>query len=309
MQQRLTPGTALLLAVPPLMWASNAVIGRLIREMVSPLTLNFIRWLLAFILLLPLAVHVLRPGSPVWPNWKRFALLGLLGVGLYNAFQYLALQTSTPINVTLVGSGQPIWMLATGALFFGARVTRHELVAAALSMLGVLLVLCRGDWHALMSLRLVAGDLYMVLATIAWAFYSWMIARPGASDALLRQSWATFLMAQMVFGVAWSGGLSGGEWLTGHGFLHPSWPLAAALAFIALGPALLAFRCWDLGVRRAGPKAAGFFVNLTPLFAALLSAIFLREPPRWYHAAAFALIVGGIVASSIKRPAAPSTAQ
>ncbi|RYF74723.1 MAG: EamA family transporter, partial [Comamonadaceae bacterium] len=84
MQQRLTPGTAALLTVPPLLWAGNAVVGRLVRELVSPLTLNFVRWALAFLILLPFAVAVLRRNSPMWPHWRRYALLGLLGIGCYN---------------------------------------------------------------------------------------------------------------------------------------------------------------------------------------------------------------------------------
>jgi drug/metabolite transporter (DMT)-like permease len=77
--------------------------------------------------------------------------------------------------------------------------------------------------------------------------------------------------------------------------------MAAALVFIALGPALLAYRCWGAGVTLAGPSAAGFFINLTPLFTALLSSAFLGETPHAYHALAFALIVGGIAVSSSRR--------
>ncbi|POA47417.1 EamA family transporter, partial [Pseudomonas sp. GW460-R15] len=79
----------MLLTVPPLLWAGNAVVGRLVRALVSPLTLNFVRWVIAFVLLLPLAAWVLRRDSPLWAHWRRYALLGLLGIGLYNAFQYL----------------------------------------------------------------------------------------------------------------------------------------------------------------------------------------------------------------------------
>ncbi len=124
MTQRLTPGTALLLTIPPLLWAGNAVVGRMVQGLIPPITLNFLRWVLAFAILLPLAGWVLRPSSGLWPHWRRFTLLGLLGVGGYNALQYLALQTSTPLNVTLVASSIPLWMLATGALFFGVKVTR-----------------------------------------------------------------------------------------------------------------------------------------------------------------------------------------
>lgn len=294
---RLTPLTVLLLTTPPLLWAGNAVVGRLVRELVSPLTLNFVRWAIAFALLLPLASSVLRGDSPLWAHWKRFAVLGLLGIGLYNAFQYLALQTSTPINVTLVGSSLPLWMLAVGMLFFGARVSGREIGGALLSMLGVLLVLSRGEWRQLLGLRLVPGDLYMILGTIAWAFYSWMLARTHEPKAV-RQDWAAFLMAQLVFGLVWSGALAAGEWTLTDAHIDLGWPLVAAMAFIGIGPAVVAYRCWGTGVQRAGPQAASIFMNLTPLFAALLSAAFLREAPHWYHGVAFLLIVGGIVVSS-----------
>jgi len=295
--QRLTPLTVFLLVVPPLLWAGNAVVGRLVRELVSPLTLNFVRWVIAFLIVLPLAAPVLRRGSPLWPHWRRYALLGLLGIGLYNAFQYLALQTSTPINVTLVGSSVPLWMLATGALFFGARISAREVGGALLLMAGVLLVLSRGEWRQLMALRLVPGDLYMILGSIAWAFYSWMLARTHEPKDV-RQDWSAFLMAQLVFGIGWSGALAAGEWTLTDAHIDLGWPLLAAMLFIGIGPAVLAYRCWGTGVQRAGPQAASIFMNLTPLFAAVLSAAFLRELPHWYHGAAFVLIVGGIVVSS-----------
>mgnify|MGYP003489409774 FL=1 len=297
MTQRLTPGTVALLVTAPLLWAGNAVVGRLVHDLVPPITLNFLRWALALALLLPLTHRVLRPDSPLWPHWRRYALLGLLGVGLYNALQYLALQTSTPINVTLVGSSMPVWMLAVGALFFGVAVTRRQLAGAALSMTGVLLVLSRGEWSQLLALRLVAGDLFMLLATISWSFYSWLLVRTS-EPASVRGDWAAFLTGQMVFGLAWSGVFASAEWATGHTHIAWGWPLVAALLFIAIGPALGAYRCWGIGVQRAGPAVAGFFSNLTPLFAALLSAAFLGEAPSGYHAVAFALIVGGIVVSS-----------
>mgnify|MGYP003608851660 FL=1 len=297
MHQRLTPSTIALLTLPPLLWAGNAVVGRLVHDMVPPMALNFIRWLLAFALLLPFAGQVLRRDSPLWPHWRRYALLGLLGVGVYNALQYLALQTSTPINVTLVASSMPVWMLATGWLFFGASVSRRQIASAVLSIAGVLLVLSRGDWNQLLGLRLVPGDVYMLLATISWAFYSWLLARTS-EPATVRQDWAAFLMAQMVFGLGWSGSFAAGEWLLSPQTIAWGLPLAAALLYIAIGPAILAYRSWGAGVQRAGPNVAAFFLNLTPLFAALMSAAFLGEPPHWYHAVAFVLIVAGIVVSS-----------
>jgi drug/metabolite transporter (DMT)-like permease len=297
MNQRLTLPTAALLTVPPLLWAGNAVVGRLVNEMVPPVTLNFLRWALAFVLLLPLAGWVLRRGSGLWLHWRRFAVLGLLGVGCYNALQYLALKTSTPLNVTLVAASSPVWMLGIGALFFGQRVSQRQLAGAVLSIAGVLVVLSRGDWQQLTQVRLVPGDLYVLLATAAWAFYSWLLIRPGDPPEI-RGNWAAFLMAQVVLGLGWSGLFAAGEWATGNTHVAWGWPLAAALAYVAIGPAILAYRCWGMGVARVGPNIAGFFANLTPLFAAVMSAAFLGELPHIYHAVAFVLIVGGIVVSS-----------
>ena len=309
MNQRLTLPTALLLTVPPLMWAGNAVVGRAVADLIPPMTLNFFRWVIAFAILLPFSWQVLKAGSSIWTNWKRYALLGLLGVGCYNALMYLALHTSTALNVTLVGASMPMWMLATGALFFSQRITRMQVAGALLSMAGVLVVLSRGQAAWLADIQFVAGDFYMVLATLAWAFYSWMLFQPAGEppkDAPeIRSDWAAFLMAQMVFGLGWSGALAGGEWAfnavqasnPGRGIAW-GWPLAAALVYVSLGPALLAYRCYGLGVQRAGPAIAGFFSNLTPLFAAVLSTAFLGELPRLYHALAFVLIASGIVVSS-----------
>jgi drug/metabolite transporter (DMT)-like permease len=297
MTSRLDFRTALLLLVPPLLWAGNAVVGRLVHTLVPPLTLNFLRWALALVFLLPLAGWLLRRGSSLWPHWRRFALLGLLGVGCYNALQYLALQTSTPLNVTLVASSVPIWMLAIGALCFGQRISGRQIAGALLSVVGVLMVLSRGQWALLAQIRLVAGDVYVLLATLAWAFYSWLLAQPKEPPEI-RRDWAAFLMAQMIFGLGWSGLFAAGEWTLTDPHIVWGWPLAAALLYVAIGPAILAYRCWGMGVQRVGPNVAAFFTNLTPLFAALMSAAFLGELPQLYHGIAFVLIVGGIVVSS-----------
>jgi drug/metabolite transporter (DMT)-like permease len=297
MNQRLTPTTALLLTIPPLLWAGNAVVGRLLQGLVPPVTLNFLRWAIAGVLLLPLAGWVLYPRSGLWREWRRFALLGLMGVGCYNALQYMALKTSTPLNVTLVGASIPVFMLASGALFFRHRPTRRQYLGAVLSIAGVLVVLGRGDIAALLQVRLVPGDVYMLLATAAWSVYSWLLIRPGDLPHI-RSDWAAFLLAQIAFGLAWSGLFAAGEWALGATPIRWGWPLVAGLAFVAIGPAVVAYRCWGLGVQRVGPSLAGFFSNLTPLFAAVMSAAFLGEWPHLYHAVGFILIVGGIVVSS-----------
>jgi drug/metabolite transporter (DMT)-like permease len=137
----------------------------------------------------------------------------------------------------------------------------------------------------------------MILATIAWSFYSWMLMQQKDVPAL-RGDWAAFLLAQVGYGVLWSAALAGGEWALGEVRIAWSWSLAAALLYVAIGPAILAMRCWGAGVQRAGPSIGAFFINLTPLFTALLSSAFLGEAPHLYQVLAFGMIVGGIAVSA-----------
>lgn len=298
MSQRLTPSALAFLIIAPLMWSGNAVVGRMVAPLVSPMTLNLLRWAIAFVLLLPLAGGALRPSSPLWTQWRRFAFLSLFSIGGYNALLYLALNTSTPINVTLVGASTPVWVLLIGKIFFGVPVSPRQLLGATLSIGGVMLVLSRGQWDLLLGMHLVVGDLYVLLASMAWAYYSWMLAHPTPESAGLRAHWATFLLGQVTFGLLWSAAFTGAEWALTPAHIDWGWPFITALAFIAIGPAVIAYGAWGAGVARAGPAVAGFFINLTPLFTALLSAAFLGEAPQAFHALAFILIVSGIVLSS-----------
>ena len=287
--------TYLLLATA--LWAGNAIAGRVLVGSISPITLSAVRWGLAALLLLPLGWRVFMPRSALWQNKKRFLLLGLFGVGSYNVLLYLALQTSTAINVTLIGASMPIWMLFIGAVFYQVKPSILQMIGAVVSLLGVGIVLTRGDLAALLSMEMVIGDLLIMLATILWAFYSWMLSRPRSSSE--RQwPWAEFLMAQVTVGLLWTGFFDGFEIATGHAFIDLNWWTASLILFVAIGPSLIAYRCWGLGVNGAGPTVAAFFANFIPLFTALLSAAMLGEPPQLFHGLAFALIVAGIAISS-----------
>ena len=294
-QLNLATITYLLLATA--LWAGNAIAGRVLVGSISPITLSAVRWGLAALLLLPLGWRVFMPGSALWQNKKRFLLLGLFGVGSYNVLLYLALQTSTAINVTLIGASMPIWMLFIGAVFYQVKPSILQMIGAVVSLLGVGIVLTRGDLATLLSMEMVIGDLLIMLATILWAFYSWMLSRPGSSSE--RQwPWAEFLMAQVTVGLLWTGFFDGFEIAAGHAYLDLNWWTSSLILFVAIGPSLIAYRCWGLGVNGAGPTVAAFFANFIPLFTALLSAAMLGEPPQLFHGLAFALIVAGIAISS-----------
>ena len=298
---QLNLATTSYLLIATALWAGNAIVGRVLvaSGAVSPITLSLVRWGLAALLLLPMGWRVFVPSSAFWQNKKRFLLLGLFGVGSYNVLLYLALETSTAINVTLIGASMPIWMLLIGAIFYQTKPGLLQLVGAVVSLLGVAIVLTRGDLSSLLSMQMVLGDLFILCATITWAFYSWMLSRPGSSPE--RQwPWAQFLMAQVLVGLLWTGFFDTVEIATGQAYLELNLWTASLILFVAVGPSLISYRCWGLGVNGAGPTVAAFFANFIPLFTAIFSAALLGEPPQLFHGLAFAFIVSGIVISSRK---------
>lgn len=288
------------LTTAALMWAGNAIVGKILVQSSSPVLLNTIRWGVTALLLLPFAWRVLMPRSPLWTYRKRFLLLSLFGVGSYNVLLYLALQSSTPINVTLIGASMPIWAIMIGAIVYNERAQIRQIAGALISMAGVAVVIARGDFERLIEIEFVAGDLWMVLATILWGAYSWMLAHPKQSTER-SWPWAEFLLAQVGFGFCWSLVFAGTEYQLGLSYFSWNWQTLAMIGYVIIGPSLIAYRCWGLGVNQAGATVATFFTNLIPIFTAFLSTLLLQRPPELFQGVAFALILAGIYLSIAKK--------
>jgi len=290
MDRHLSASTIALLVAPPLFWAGNAVVARALVGAFPPLALSFARWALALLIILPFTVRALRAA---WPKlrgrWMLVVALSALGVGCYNSLQYLALQTSTAVNATLIGASAPIASLIVGAAFFGSAIQRVQWLGAALSLAGVLLVIARGDMMNLARLHLDRGDLIMLAATLAWSIYTWLLRtrRPPIAAA-------PFLTLQIALGAVMILPFALLEYaVTGQTAAYTPSNLAA-LTYVALLPSLVAYFCWDRGVARAGAIVPMYFVNLTPVFAGLLSYFILGEAIGVHHLVGGLLIIAGI---------------
>ncbi len=292
--------TAFYLTTAALMWAGNAIVGKILVQASSPVLLNTVRWGVTALILLPFAWRVFKGDSPLWHHTKRFALLSLFGVGSYNVLLYLALQSSTPINVTLIGASMPIWAIFIGMLVYHERANHQQIVGAVISLIGVAVVIVRGELERLIEIEFVAGDLYMVIATILWGAYSWMLSHPKESNER-SWPWSYFLLAQVGFGFCWSLIFAATEWQLEFSYFTWSWQTVLMIAYVIIGPSLIAYRCWGLGVSKAGATVATFFTNLIPLFTAILSTLLLQKPPEPFHGVAFALILAGIYLSIHKK--------
>ena len=290
--------TAFLLTLPPLFWAGNAVVGRLMVGQVPPLALSFYRWLFA------LAIALFIVGPDLWRHrevlrrrWKSLAVMGILGVGSYNSLQYVALETTTPLNVSLIAASGPVFILLIGGAFYRQPIGAAQWIGALLSIAGVALVVAKGDLAHLTALHFAPGDLIMLVAVFLWAIYTWELRQRPLGLAPM-----TSLAAQMIWGVlSILPFMLAERWITG---AAPQWggPVWAALAYVAVLPSLLAYWCWGSAVGRVGAQIPAYFGNLAPLFAAVLSWLFLNEPIRLYHLGAAALIFAGIHVALRSRP-------
>src|SRR4029450_3261299 len=197
--------------------------------------------------------------------------------------------TPPAVNATLIGASAPAVNLMIGAAFFSSPVVRGQWRGAALSMLGVLIVPARGDLGTLARLELDRGDLIMLVATICWSVYTWLLRtrRPALAAppflAVQIGLGALMILPFALVEYAWTGAT-----------VAPTASNAVALAYVAVFPSLTAYFCWARGVARPGAVLPMYFVNLTPVFAGLLSYAVLGEDIGSHHLIGGALIIAGI---------------
>ena len=292
----------LLLTLTALFWSGNIVLGRAIRADVPPLALAFWRWVVSLLLTLPLALPHLRRQWPLLRRaWKPVVVLGLLGVGTYNTFAYIALQYTPATNVVLLNSVIPVATISLAALFLKQRLRRVQWAGVLLSLSGVAAIVSRGDFAALAGMRLNVGDLWMLGAIFAWAVYTLGLQwRPeGVHPMLLLAAFVVVGLLALAPAYAW-------EIAQGRLILVNSGALAA-IAYTGVFPGFIGYIFYNRAVGEVGASKASLFIHLMPVFGTLLAALFLAEIPRPYHYAGIALIISGIYLTTAAAPAAASS--
>jgi drug/metabolite transporter (DMT)-like permease len=279
----------LLLTLTVLFWSGNMVVGRGIRADVPPLALAFWRWAIAFLLVLPLAWPHFRAQWPLLRQaWKPIVLLGLLGVGSYNTFAYIALQYTSATNAVLLNSFIPVVTIAISWAFLGKHLRRLEGLGVVISLCGALTIIARGDPAVLFHLNLNVGDVWMLAAVLAWAVYTVGLAwRPAGVHPMLMLA-AMTAVGLGALGLAYAWEITQGRQIV----INPG--SLAALAYVGIFPSFLGYIFYNRGVAEIGASKASLFIHLMPVFGTILSAIFLAEIPHWYHYLGIGLIFSGI---------------
>jgi len=282
-----------LLALVMVLWAGNSIVGRAVRHDVEPLTLAFVRWAGASAILLPFAWRGLRREWPaVRAAWKPVLLLGLLGVGAFNALLYSGLRYTTATNGLLLQAAIPACVVMFDRLFFGVKSPLLQNLGVACSILGVAAIVFQGDPAQAARLHFGFGDVLILIAVVVWSLYTVLLRlRPAISSTSFLA--VTFMIGAAVMAPFFARDLLAGERIA----FTPG--VIGAFAYVAVLPSIVSYYIFNSATETVGPARAGLAITLMPIFGAFLSAVLLGEKLHLYHFAGMALILLGIALSLI----------
>ena len=278
----------LLLTLTTLFWAGNVIAARIAVGEVSPMLLITLRWFGTLVLLLGIGGAQFRRD---WAVLRRrlpyLTAMGVVGLTAFNALFYIAAHETTAVNIGILQGAMPVFVLLGSFALFRTKLGVLQLSGIAITMAGVVLVVSQGNLALLAALDINQGDLFMLLASLLYAAYALGLRnRPQVSPvSVLTVISAAAAIATLPLAVA-------------EGFMGRTvWPSAdgwAVVAYVTVFPSVMSQLFFIKGVSLIGPARAGVFINLVPVFAAILAVAILGEAFRWYHFGALVLVLLGI---------------
>ena len=285
----------LLLSITAACWAGNAIIGRTAAGHIPPVTLSFLRWGLAFLMILPFAwKHLVRDWGAIRSRLGTMILLSVTGIGVFNTLQYWALEYTTALNTLLLQSAGPLFVAIWSLILLGVRLTLAQAGGVLLSLTGLLVILLHGDLTTLRNIEFNKGDLIFTVALFIFGLYSVLSLKRPRIHALS--------LVGFTFGC-------------GAACLTPLliWELISrpamefnphnlmALLYVAVFPSIVAYLCFNRGVQLIGANRAAPFFHVVPAFGAAMAIVFLGERPQAFHIIGFALVLTGVFVASRKQ--------
>jgi drug/metabolite transporter (DMT)-like permease len=286
-----------LLSITALCWAGNAIVGRLAAGHIPPLTLAFLRWSLAFLIILPIAwKHLARDWPTIRATMGTMILLSITGVSAFTSLQYWSLEHTTALNTLLLQSAGPLFVAVWSLILLGVRLTLAQAIGVALSLTGVLVILLHGDLTALAAIAFNKGDIIFTVALAIFGVYSVMsLKRPNIHGlsfvAFTFGCGAACLIPPLIFEL----------------LMRPAMQLDTAnllsLFYVAVFPSTVAYLCFNRGVQLIGANRAAPFFHVVPVFGSVMAIVFLGEHPQLFHVIGFALVLIGVFVASRKASA------
>lgn len=285
----------LLLSITTLCWAGNAIVGRLAAGHIPPVTLSFLRWSFAFLIVLPFAWnHLVRDWPVIRAKLGVMVVISLTGISAFNTLQYWALEHTQALNTLLLQSAGPLVVAMWSLILLGVRLTLAQAIGVLLSLTGVLVILLHGDLTTLSNIQFNEGDLIFLAAMVVFGLYSVLTLKRPEIHGL------SFVAFTFGCGAACLIPL-----LIWELFTRPVMALdarnIASLFYVAVFPSTLAYLCFNRGVLLIGANRAAPFFHVVPVFGSLMAIVFLGERPQLFHIIGFALVLTGVFVASRKQ--------
>lgn len=279
----------LLLLATTLFWAGNAIAGKLAVGHVSPMLLNAARW--GFMLAIMVAIgrqHLVADRPAIRAQWIFLLVMGVLGFTVFSVAMYSALIFTSATNVSIEQGGIPLFVFLASFLLFGTRTTRGQIAGFMLSFAGVIVTATNGDIYNLIHLKMNVGDLLMLLAIIAFGIYTAALRRKRAMH------WMSLMTALCMGAIVGAVPFVVAEAVAGT-LILPDMQGWMVIGYAVIFPSLLAQVFYVRAVEEIGGNRASIFINLLPVWGALLSVVILGEAFQTYHAIALAMVVAGVL--------------
>lgn len=279
----------LLLSLATLGWAGNTVAGRLAVGEVSPMVVVFMRWTIVFAILLVTQRKRLPASLPkLKGKWPWVFMMGAFGLSFFNTLFYIAAQSTTAINLGLIQCAMPMFILMGVFLIFRIELTSGQIIGTFLTIIGVLIIIGKGNLSVLLGLQVNTGDWIMLVACVFYAGYTIGLRnRPDIDNMTMMAVFAGaawLLSIPIVLFEIWQGTA---QW--------PATQLAwLVVLFVSLIPSLMSQVFYMRGVDLMGPDRAGVYSNLVPIYSAVLGVLILNEVFGLYHMLSIIIVITGL---------------
>ena len=287
----------ILLVLATLFWSGNFIVGKFATLFqIPPLSLNVFRWISVWLILIPFTYKEIYNNLPsIKKNWFVISFMGVITISTFNSVVYFALNYTQVINAVLVLAAIPAATIIFSSLMKIEKTNIFQLFGLFLSIIGIGSIISNGDIQKIISLNFNKGDLWMLVCVFTWAIYSTLLKK-------YKFRFSQFSLIQLMVSV-------GVLFLIPQFFYEKSIGLEVnfnkafflILFYVVVFPAIAAYYCWQKGVEIIGPNRASMFIQLMPLFSAVMAVIIFNEKFEFYHFAGAAFIVSGIYLSNKKK--------
>ena len=284
----------ILLTASSLFWSGNFFTGKIasLYEL-TPFKLSFLRWSLAFLLLLPFTYKKIVDDFEKYKKNLPFILItSILGVTIFNSFTYLSLQTSMVINSSIMASITPLLIILFSWLIFKTQTYFMQFFGIILSIIGVLLIISKANFTNLINLNFTTGDLWMIAAVFSWGLYSVLLKK---IDNTLSQ--LATLEVMIFVGLIFIFPFYIFESFN-NSYLPKDFNEVLMIGYVAIFASITSFFAWNKGVAILGANKASLFLHLIPVFSSMWAIIFLGEKFSFFHLLGTAFIIFGIILSN-----------